>query len=126
MRVLLIYEDLPTGLRAKEAADTLAHACETHFAISAWRSNLLTDPGLAPLAQEEAREARLIMLGVHSEVPDALRVWIGSWLDEPHATQRAVVTMFDDSADDSPDSEVTYTEPRPRAGTVECQYAAAL
>ena len=70
-RVVILYEDFATGLRARKVGHLLAEAlgargrCEPEL----WRCDVLQDPTLQRRAAREVARADLLILSVHRHLP---------------------------------------------------------
>ena len=60
----MVYEDVATGLRAKEALDQtmLRLAVDTDVHVNAWRFALLREPALHQQAVNEAADAEIVFV----------------------------------------------------------------
>jgi hypothetical protein len=106
LNVLLVFEDLTTGLRAKEAFDQtmLGLAVDTDVHINAWRFELLREPPLHQQAVNEAAEAEIVFVSAHGaeELPMTVRLWFEQWLAVKREEPRALVVLLDAEAVDTP------------------------
>ena len=97
--VLILYEDISTGLRAKRSLDLLPKPLPAPAPLSTklWRIDLLSDPLLGEQAALEAAGADLIILSVHGrgELPAAVRAWLNSWLDRKPNRPCALGVLLD-------------------------------
>jgi len=66
-RVLLMYEDLSTGLRAKEAFDHAVRELQeqAESQLTLWKFDLLEDPQLREIAAHEAALADIVIISAH-------------------------------------------------------------
>ncbi len=105
LEVLVMHEDLPTGLRAREALNDLElqSEIEIRFLRSLCRFGLLEDAELAETALKEARRADIVFLSMHGdrEVPPVVRDWLLCWLETRDFKPCALVVSLDASARDS-------------------------
>jgi hypothetical protein len=82
-RVVILHEDLATGLRARKVGGLLAEALGAKGRVEPelWRWDVLQDPVLQRRAAREAARADLLILSVHRHLPavptDAL---LDAWL----------------------------------------------
>jgi hypothetical protein len=85
LELLLIYEDIPTALRAKRAVDHVLGSEEARADchIHAWRIDLLHDPDCSEQAMHEALTADILVLSTHgnnnasSKAASHLKQWVG-------------------------------------------------
>jgi hypothetical protein len=100
--VLILYEDLGTGLRAKRSLDLLAVHLHLGpgFSIKLWRSDLLRERQLKEHAVIEASAADVILLSLHGRggLPDAVRGWMNRWLDHKEDRPYALGVLLDPEA----------------------------
>jgi len=97
--VLLLYEDLGTALRAKQALDRLSGQLgfEAGWDTRVWRLDLLGEPFLAEQAAVEAAAADVIILSLHSraELRAEVRDWLSRWLDHKEDRPYALAVLLD-------------------------------
>lgn len=85
-KVVIAYEDYPTGARAKTTYDYLLRAfgrdCE--FDHTMWRFDALRIPELRQIAANEAAQADMIILGAwsRSPLPVEVKTWTEQWLQQ--------------------------------------------
>jgi len=93
IQILLVYEDRPTGLRAKCALDRALSQLEVaaEGQVNAWRLDLLNDRKCKAKANRDARGADILALSVHGHKPldtqsrACLKQWIGLKRTQPCA-----------------------------------------
>jgi len=109
--VLVLHEDLQTGLRAKAALNNLENwlGAETRFQISLWRFGMLQEVELAETALQEAKRADIVFLSLHSDqnLPNSIRNWLLQWLETRDFKPCALVVSLDSSTQDSTNSNST-------------------
>jgi hypothetical protein len=97
--VLILYEDLGTGLRAKHALDLLPDhfPADARCSTKLWRLELLSDPLLAEQAALEAAAADVIIMSVHGrrELPAEARRWLNGWLAHKEPRPYALGVLLD-------------------------------
>jgi hypothetical protein len=103
---MLVYEDTPTGLRAKRSLDLLPlslPACKTRL----WRWDLFENPWLREYAAKEASRADIILLSAHGrdELPPGLREWLNRWLTIKEDRPYALGLLLDGNAAWEPERE---------------------
>ncbi len=99
LKVLLLYEDLGTALRAKHSVDLLPGqlGAETRLDTRLWRLDLLGEPLLAEQAAIEAAAADVIILSLHgrNELRAEARDWLSSWLNRKEDRPYALAALLD-------------------------------
>ena len=102
--VLVVHEDLPTGLRASAVFKNLENwlGTETRFLINWWRFGMVQDAELAELALKQAKRADIVFLSIHSDrnLPTAIRNWLLQWLEMREFKPCALVVSLDSSTQD--------------------------
>lgn len=110
--VLVVHEDSPTGLRAREALNNLADRLEIQicFRISLCRFGMLEDAELAESILQQARRTNIVFLSLHGdrELPVAVRHWLLRWLETRDFKPCALAVSFDSSTRDSLKSNSTW------------------
>jgi hypothetical protein len=80
---VIIYEDGPTGRRAKLFCDKLVCELENEYAFSLdlWSFQILAIPEFRESAADAAAKADLVVLSLHGEagLPARVREWIEIW-----------------------------------------------
>jgi hypothetical protein len=99
LEVLLLYEDLGTALRAKQALDRLPgqFGAATALGTRLWRLDLLGEPLLAEQAAIEAAAADVIVLSLHGRATLRAEVchWLSRWLDHKEDRAYALAALLD-------------------------------
>jgi len=102
--VVLVYEDLATGLRARQAFDHLVDQLELEadFRLNLWNFGLLRDPAHRQEAAREASDADIIVLSAHGqgELPAQVKAWLREWLELNADRPTALVASLDESVKD--------------------------
>ena len=110
--VLIMHEDLPTGLRARATLDCLANRLgkKICFLISLCRFGMLEDAELAEPVLQLAKRADIVFLSLHgnSKLPTAVRKWLLRWLEIRDFKPCALVASLDSSTRDSLKSNSTW------------------
>ena len=81
-KVVIIYEDGPTGKRAKLFYDKLIHQLEDECVFSLlWSFQVLAIPEIRKAAADSIAEADLVIFSLRgeAELPARLRLWIETW-----------------------------------------------
>jgi hypothetical protein len=105
LEAMLIYEDLSTGLRAKDviecAARRLPRAPNVNLAV--WRFDVLREASLRKSALNEASMAVIVLVSAHGcrDLPKVVAVWLKQWLKRTSDESRALIVSLDDSSRDS-------------------------
>jgi hypothetical protein len=98
----MIYEDLSTGLRAKDVFE-----CATHrfprapsFKLAIWRFDVLREASLRETALNEASEAVIVLVSAHGrrDLPKAVMVWFTQWFERKSDEPRALIVSLDDAS----------------------------
>jgi hypothetical protein len=101
----LVHEDLPDGLRAKQALDSLVHHLnvKTEIAVNLWKFSLLRDPDLQREAVHSATQANVVFLspGRNRELPVPVRCWLQDWSKRHEKRPCALVVSLDAGLQDS-------------------------
>src|SRR5689334_25075739 len=82
LNVLMVYEDLGTGVRARQTLDETLHrlAVDTDVHVKMWKFDLLREPSLHQQAVDEATEARVVFVSAHGREELPATVW--SWFQQ--------------------------------------------
>jgi hypothetical protein len=105
LNVLLIYEDLSTGLRARWAFEQTARQLEgeADFYVDLWKFDLLCEPALLQRAANDAAKADIVFLSAHGqgELPGTVNVWLKQWLERRGGEPCALAVLLDEGAGDN-------------------------
>jgi hypothetical protein len=108
--IVIAYEDLAAGVRAKQTFDYLLAELGGRFTFTCklWKFRILEAPQLSEIAAQDAAEADMIMVAAHGhqELPSAVRGWINLWLQRAGRRDRALVALVD-----SQDGDTTKPNP---------------
>ena len=108
LEVLLMHEDLPAGLRGKQALDQLAEqlGVNAEFCVHLWRFDLMNEASLRHQAVEDARKANIVVLAVRNGagLPAPVRTWLIQWLQCRSSVPCAIVVSLDAAAQAAPAS----------------------
>jgi len=100
-KVVVIYEDGPTGRRAKHFYDKLIHELEDEcaFSLQLWNFQVLAIPELRESAVESAAQADFVILSLHGKagLPVDIREWIETWSKLIIGKDLALITLVDKS-----------------------------
>jgi len=122
LKVLLLYEDAETGLRAKRSVAALHGQGDLDAGVETrlWRLDLLSTVWLREQAATEAVAADVIIVSLHGddELSEAMREWLRLWLqrkaDRPYAL--GVLLDADPVREDRAQSAAGYLERVANAG----------
>jgi hypothetical protein len=82
-KVVIIYEDGPTGKRAKLFYDKLIQQLEDEcvFSLQLWSFRVLAIPEVSKAAVDSIAEADFVIFSFRgeAELPDRLTMWIETW-----------------------------------------------
>src|SRR6201998_3401962 len=82
-KVVVIYEDGPTGRRAKHFYDKLIHELEDEcvFSLQLWSFQVLAIPEIRKSAAESIAQADFVIFSLRGEagLPAVVRRWIETW-----------------------------------------------
>lgn len=99
VNVMLVYEDLQTGLRGQSAYMDLQRLWHPKpiFGDTLWHFNLLRDPQFRAQAVVDACNAHLIILSLHGRtaLPPELVDWLKHWTDEKEKRQYIIYLLLD-------------------------------
>jgi hypothetical protein len=100
-KVVAIYEDGPTGRRAKHFYDKLIHELEDEsaFSLQLWSFQVLAIPELRESAVESAAQADFVILSLHGKagLPVDIREWIETWSKLIIGKGPALIALVDNS-----------------------------
>ena len=106
MRVVMIYEDLVTALRALKLVDNewKQNGLNVLSDLSLWKFNLLLDPNLLEQALADAISADVVLLAprISSELPVAVQQMISQWRACAGADLSTLVVLLDPGAPERP------------------------
>ena len=118
--VLLMYQDISTGLRARRLLDHVAISLklEVDFRVSLWKFDLLREPALLEQATEEAAKADLVFFSAHGprDVPAAVNLWFQRWLGRKTGEPCALPVLLDLNSRDTAATNLLLETLRALAG----------
>jgi hypothetical protein len=101
----LIYEDLSTGLRAKQVLELAARQLRMapNFNLAIWRFDMLRESCLRKTALNEASVAVIGVVSAHGQqdLPKVAMAWLKQWLKRKGEESRALIVSLDHTARDS-------------------------
>lgn len=99
IELLLLYEDLPTGLRARRALDRVLSRPElmAEGLLHPWRLDTLGDPQCREQAALDALTAEIVMLSMHggNHLPLVTETSLEEWFGSKTSKGRVLVISFD-------------------------------
>lgn len=99
VKVVIAYEDLPTGQRAMATCEHLIRQLghDFEFTTSLWNFEVLCVSELKQVAAQDAAEADMVMIAAHGRriLPAEVKDWVNSWLAREHEGGRALVALLD-------------------------------
>jgi hypothetical protein len=125
LEVMIVHEDMPTGLRAKHALDHLADepGVKLHFVVKLWTFKMLSDPLLHGHAVNDARDAHILFLSMHGhlELPSTVSDLINHWVPGREERPIALVVSIDESLRETAvaDATLEYLRTKTEAGGVD-------
>jgi hypothetical protein len=103
-KILIAYETVSSGLRAREMSERLAARLQSEFEMSSevWKFELLNHPQLREQAASEAAVADMIIMAMRraGELPPHVKHWIESWLHQRRGNAAALVALLDESEEE--------------------------
>ena len=104
LSVLVVYEDLETGLRASEALDRTMQRLQAPVEVQVdfWRSDLFREAAF--LQQVTAQQADIVFLSTHGrgQLPRTLHSWLHQWFGCQGGEPRALAVLLDTKGRDLP------------------------
>jgi hypothetical protein len=103
--VLLLYEDLTTGIRAKQLVDQLVEHVNlvVSFRLDLRRFDLLPVPDLRGADTDQSLNSDILVLAAHGydDLPPGVWAWLERWLGRNPEQPRALVMSLDERARNS-------------------------
>jgi hypothetical protein len=100
LKVTIVHDDLPSGIKAKRALATIGKNFEGQLQLCRrlWRTNLLDDPGWFGLALADGVDADILVIATSSsnELKGSLKHWIEACLARKTGTGAAIVALLAD------------------------------
>jgi hypothetical protein len=102
---VLIYEDLRTGLRAKDVLECARRRLPRalNFNLAMWRFDVLREVSWRETDPSEASVAVIVVVSAHgpSDLPEVVTDWLQQWLQRKREEPRALIVSLDDTSRDS-------------------------
>ncbi|MBU6398852.1 MAG: hypothetical protein KGS61_00905 [Verrucomicrobia bacterium] len=107
VKVVMLYEDLATGLRAKQTFDHLIGRLGEHFVFHSklWKFGVLEMAACRDLAAADFDDADLILIAAHGtrQFPFEVKNWLDRCLAQARPGRRALVSLVDTRDETSAD-----------------------
>ena len=101
LKVVIIYEDVRTGTRAKLFYDKLIHELrnECVFSLQLWSFQVLAIPDIRESAADSITQADFVILSLHGKagLPARMRQWIETWSRQILDRGPALIALVDKS-----------------------------
>ncbi len=102
LNVVVAFEDLETGARAKSTLDRVKEqlGLEVEMSLKLWKFDWLREPGVRQQAARDASEAALIIVSSHGkgEWPAPVKEWMAMWQERQTDEPRGLVVLLDGEA----------------------------
>jgi hypothetical protein len=102
LRVAVIYEDLGTGLRARDVFEGVSHLLdfEIGFELTLWRADILAKSDYSRQIALEAKKIDILFLACHGqlELRAPVKQWFLTWLAARSGRPSALAVSFDTDA----------------------------
>ena len=102
---MLIYEDLSTGLRAKDVIDCAARRLHSApiINLAVWRFDVLREASLRKSALNEASMSVIVLVSAHGrrDLPKVVALWLKQWFKRKSDESRALIVSLDDTSRNS-------------------------
>ena len=112
-KIVMVYEDFATGLRAKQMFDHLIRdlGARLVFHSRLWKFDVLQLPPYRDMAAADAGEADLVIFAAHgtTELPNGVKTWIDQWLLQARPGPRALVSLVDTREESSTATSASCT-----------------
>jgi hypothetical protein len=99
--VVIIYEDVPTGKRAKLFYDKFIHELKSDcvFSLQLWSFQVLAIPEIRESAAHSITQADFVILSLHGAagLPARMRQWIETWSRQISDRGPALIALVDKS-----------------------------
>lgn len=97
--VSLLYQDLPTGLHARQFLNHLLDHCQlaAEFSLSLWKLDLFHLPEICEQAIVTACDAALVVLSLRGDIglEPAIENWLIQWIDRRGDEESALAVLID-------------------------------
>jgi hypothetical protein len=100
-KVVIVYEDVTTGRRAKLFYDKFIHELENDcvFSLQLWSFEVLAIPEIRESAADSIAQADFVILSLHGDagLPARMRQWIETWSRQIFDRGPALIALVDKS-----------------------------
>ena len=97
INVVILFEDIAAGKRAKKIYDCLVlHLKDFEFDYEVWKFDILENAKLQELAASDAAAADIIIIAMHgdTEFPAHIKAWFDLWVGQ-NGNPMALVVLYD-------------------------------
>jgi hypothetical protein len=113
LRVSIIYDDFPSGVRAKQCLDRLAGSLNLEkdaFAVRLWSHELLSEPAVRRAAAREAGAYDIVFLSMRDSAEPSLvlKDWLKEWLEHRGSQPCALAVLPGDERQDASNPLLSY------------------
>jgi len=97
--IVLAYQDLPTGLHARQFLNNVVDHCQlgTEFKLTLWKLELFHLPELCEQAVHAACEAALVVLSLRGDIGVEANTenWLAQWIKRRQGNECALAVLID-------------------------------
>jgi hypothetical protein len=97
--VVLAYQDLPTGLHARQFLNHVLDHCQLggEFSLTLWKLDLFHLPEICEQAVEAACDAALVLLSLRGDLglETATEKWLTEWIGQRRGEECALAVLID-------------------------------
>ena len=98
-KVVLAYQDLPTGLHARQFLNHVLDHCQlgADFSLALWKLDLFHLPEISEQAVRAASDAALVLLSLRGDIglEATTEKWLTEWIGRRHADECALAVLID-------------------------------
>jgi hypothetical protein len=98
-KVVLAYQDLPTGLHARQFLNHVLDHCQlgADFSLALWKLDLFHLPEISRQAVQAAGDAALVLLSLRGDIglEATTEKWLAEWIGQRHADECALAVLID-------------------------------
>lgn len=110
-KVVIVYEDVTTGRRAKLFYDKLIHELKNDcvFSLQLWSFQVLAIPEIRESAADSIAQADFVILSLHGKagIPARMRLWIEAWSSQLPGRGPALIALVDKSMEQNGQNALT-------------------
>jgi hypothetical protein len=97
--VVLAYQDLPTGLHARQFLNHVVDHCQlgAEFSLTLWKLDLFHQPEISEQATQAACDAALVLLSLRGDIglEATTEKWLAKWIGQRRADECALAVLID-------------------------------